>query len=197
MSPSPEATFDSLFIANRLQKEAGTFSSPELHLFGYLACLLWLYSGHAVADWGYTFVGTELGAPFSVDIDGAIRLLAARGYFVQVEERLLVSEPGEQSLQEFSGLVLAQERTECLYAACASTSALSTGMVSNALTQEPDLRRAQLMPMSRPLLEELALSELYFQFDALRNGLQQKGTDLRMPAVVWLAALYRSSVLTA
>jgi hypothetical protein len=197
MPLSPEAMFDSLFMADRLQRQTGTFTPPELHLFGYLACLLWLYSGHAVTDWGYSFAGTELGAPFSVEIDSAVKLLVERGYFAQIDDRISMSGPAEQSLQEFSRLTLTQERAKCLHAACASTAALSAGMVGNALAQEPDLKRAQLTPMSRPLLEDLARSELYVHFDALRKGLQQKGTDLRMPAVVWLAALYRSSVLNA
>lgn len=197
MSLSPEATIDSLFIAHHLQEEMGGFSAAELHLFGYLACLLWLYSGRVVTDWGYSFVGTELGAPFSVDINSAVNLLVERGYFAQVSEHLRMSGPAEHSLQEFSGLALAQGRLECLQAACASTAALSAGMVGSALAQEPDLKRAQLTPMSRPLLEDLARSQLYSQFDALRKALDQKGDDLRMPAVVWLAALYRSTDLTA
>ena len=73
MRLNPEATFDCLLVAERLRREAGTFTAPELHLFSYLGCLLWLYRGNIAADWGYSFVGTELGAPFSLDIDYALR----------------------------------------------------------------------------------------------------------------------------
>ena len=46
--------------------------AAELHLFGYLACVLWLYTGRTADDWGYFFLGTALGAPFSPPVDTAI-----------------------------------------------------------------------------------------------------------------------------
>jgi len=193
MRLNPEATFDCLFLADRLQQESGTFSAPEIHLFGYLACLLWLYRRRPVTDWGYSFVGTELGAPFSLDIDQTVKALVERGHCARVQERLRMSEFAEQSLRELNSLVLNQERAECLHAACASTAAFSPGMVGTALGQEPELRRARAVPMSRPLLEVSARQQLYVQFDALHHSLGQERGDLRVPAVVWLAALYRSS----
>jgi hypothetical protein len=197
MRLSPEATYDVLYIADRLREESGMFTVPEMHLFSYLACLLWLYQGRTVTDWGYHFVGTELGAPFSVDLDQAVTMLIERGFIVRVQEHLRISELAEQPLRDLGELALVKERIECLNAACASTAAFSAGVIGNALAQEPDLKRAQLVPMSRPLLEESARSQLYAQFDALRRGLKQEGDDLRVPAVVWLAALYRSSDITA
>jgi hypothetical protein len=195
MPLSPEATFDALYIADRIQNDVGTFSAPELHLFAYLACLLWLYRGRLVEDWGYHFVGTELGAPFSVDIDDSVRTLIERGYMARVDDRMRVSDLAEQQLQDFGRLALSHDRVECLNAACSSTAAFSHGMIGSALAQEPDLRRAQATPMTRPLLEDLARSQLFLQFDALRKGLQEGENDLRMPAVVWLSALYRSNEL--
>jgi hypothetical protein len=70
-------------------------------------------------------------------------------------------------------------------------------MVGNALSQEPELRRAQALPATRLLLEESAQVQLYTQFDALRQALSQQSDDLRLPAVVWLSALYRSNEPTA
>jgi hypothetical protein len=192
MRLSPEATFDCLFMAARLQRDSGTFTASELHLFAYLACLLWLYRRRATADWGYSFVSTDLGAPFSIDIDGVIRELQSRGYLVRVQERLRTSNTADQQLNVFLGLTLNAERIECLHAACSSTSALSVGMVGSALAQEPELRRARAMPNNRPLLEDTAQSQLYEHFDALHRALNKEDIDLRVPAVVWLSALYRS-----
>jgi hypothetical protein len=196
MPLNPEATFDSLFIASRLQRETDTLTAPEIHLFGYLACLLWLYRRRAVSDWGYSFVGTELGAPFSLDIDYTVKVLIERGYFIRIQERIRLSELADQRLRDLEGLVLNQERAECLRAACASIAAFSAGMVGSALAQEPDLRRSRSMPTSRPLLEDSVRSQLYGQFETLRASLLHAGDDLRLPAVVWLTALYRTSELT-
>jgi hypothetical protein len=196
MALNPDATYDCLFMANRLQREAGKFTAPELHLFGYLACLLWLYRRRAITDWGYSFVGTELGAPFSLDLDSAIKALVQRGYFLRATDHLNMTDAAHNQLRDFSGLTMNQSREECLNAACSSTTAFSSGMVCNALAQEPDLRRARLTPMGRPLLEDAARSQLYVQFDALRSALHQTDGDLRLPAVVWLTALYRARELT-
>jgi hypothetical protein len=189
---NPDAAFDSLFIADRLGRERGSFTGGEIHLFGYLACLLWLYKRRPVSDWRYPFVGTELGAPYSQDIDMSIKGLTERGCFVGIQERLRMTDTGRAILRDLAGLSLNQERAECLNAACASTAAFSAGMVGSALTEEPELRRARALPMSRQLLEESAQSQLYLQFEALRGALRQVGDDLRVPAVVWLEALYRS-----
>ena len=118
MRLNPDAAFDCLFMADRLGRESGMFTKAELHLFGYLACLLWLYRRRTLSDWGYSFVGTELGAPFSLDIDTAIWELYERGYFVRALDRLRVSATAQEQLQEFLELSLNKERGECLYAAC-------------------------------------------------------------------------------
>jgi hypothetical protein len=108
-----------------------------------------------------------------------------------------MTEPAERSLTAFKLLTLNKERVECLGAACASTAAFSVGMISSALTEEPELRRAHAVPASRVLLEESAQTQLYVQFETLRSLLTQRSHDLRLPAFVWLSALYRSSQFVA
>jgi len=188
---NPEATFDCLFIIERLQGNRTSLTSQEIHLFAYLGCLLWIYRKRPVEDWGYGFVGTELGAPFSQEIDTSINELVERGYLRRVHGRVDSTEIASDSLRYLTALASNTERIECLDAACSSTAAFSVGMVSNALTNEPELSRAQAVPSSRMLLEETARSQLYEQFDALRSALDQRGNDLRLPAVVWLSALYQ------
>jgi hypothetical protein len=188
------ATFDCLFVARRLQQQNGSFSIPELHIFGYLACLLWLYRNQPITDWGYTFVGTELGAPFSQDIDTAANEFLEHGLFHRTHERLRMTELAERKLQIYEQLNLNFERVEYLQAACASISAFSVGMVCTALANEPELKRSNAIPASRQLLEELARSQLYLQFSALHKAFSGRSNDLRLPAVTWLTALYSSGI---
>jgi hypothetical protein len=188
---NPDAAFDCLFVARRLQAQMNGFTPPELHIFAYLACLLWLYRNKAVSDWGYDFMGTELGAPFSPDIDSTIKQLAGRGYFIRTHDRMRMSDIALAPINDFGQLALNKERVECLQAACACTAAFSVGMVSSALANEPELSRAKATPLTRLLLEDAARTQLYEQFEALRAALNEKSGDLRLPAVVWLTALYR------
>lgn len=196
MQLNPSATYDCLFIGSYLQRRGNGFSATELHLLSYLSCLLSLYRQMPIADWDYTFVGTEFGAPFSKKIDEAVNELLERNFFQREENRLQITERAEEYARQLSQFLSNQDRTVCLEAACASITAFSIGMVCNALSQEPDLRRAQDTPTDRFLLEDPATSQLYQQFDMLRHALNQQSNDLRMPAVVWLETLYRASERT-
>lgn len=62
-------------------------------------------------------------------------------------------------------------------------------MVSSALARDPELARARKVPMTRSLLEEVAVTELYGQFSVIQRNLRFEYDDLRVPAVVWLSAL--------
>jgi hypothetical protein len=134
-------------------------------------------------------VGTEFGAPFSVDIDSGLTFLIDQGHVIRSESRITLSEQAGIYLKTLTTLELNRERTECLSAACASTAALSPGMVSSALARDPELARARKVPMTRSLLEEVAVTELYGQFSVIQQNLRFEYDDLRVPAVVWLSAL--------
>jgi len=191
------ATFDCLFIADHLKNQKMGFSKEEVHLFAYLACLLWLYQKRVVNDWGYIFVGTVYGAPFSREIDVSLSALHGASFLRRDQDRFYaIKETVEPQLRNLASLKMNQERVECLRAACSSTMAFSIGMVGSALANEPELSRAREVHLSRPLLEEAAQEQLFEHFKALRNALDQRSTDLRLPAVVWLAALYQTNKCT-
>lgn len=189
--PNMEAKFDCLLIGSRLTRLNGTFTPSGIHLFGYLACLLSIYKQYNASDWGYGFIGTELGAPFSMELSRAIEESLKLGYFHRSEQRLVATRFADDMLSDFLPLTFTKNRVECVGAACASTAGLSVGMVWHALSNEPDLSRAHTTPANRPLLENGAQHQLYSQFSTLRSALQNRGGDLRVPAMVWLTSLYR------
>lgn len=193
---NPDAIFDCLFLANGLQRDSGTFSVAELHLFAYLACLLSLYERQTVSGWGYSFVATELGAPFSLELANATDLLESSGHFNRTGDRLVTMEAVQQDLAMLAALELNQNRMSCLHAASSSVSAFSLGIIGSALAEEPELKRARDVPSTRQLLEDVAQMQLHEQFDALRSLLPQPNADLRVPAVVWLEALYRTQQMS-
>jgi hypothetical protein len=192
MTLNPLATFDCLYFGSRLQRQIFGFSAPELHLLSYLACLLGLYRSQPQTDWGYAFVGTELGAPFSAEIEFAVRSLERWGYFTSKSDCLQMTIAAEERLKTLSGQHLYEERIECLGAAAASILAFSVGTLREALGQQPELHRAKNVPGSHLLLEEVALDELYRNFNALRSALGEASRDLRLPAVLWITALFQS-----
>ena len=188
---NPEAIYDLLFIADRLKDINGAFSSSEIHLFAYLACLLSLYGDQAVADWGYVFVGTEQATPFSPDIDAALRLLKERGNLLLTRSGLEITPYAHKILETFSRLDMNRERERYLLGACSVAISLSSGMIGYALSKEPEIKRSNACPANRYLLEEAGLSQLYGHFAALRRGLGTSCSDLRILALSWLVALYK------
>lgn len=184
-----DALFDCLYLSQVLQDKSGAFGRYELHIFSYLACLLWLFRNRAVADWGYEFVGTELGAPFAREIDSSLDYLMNGALVVRDGERLRTTGRAAILLQDVVDLELNRDRVECLEAAGACLTAYSMGMVSTALANEPELFRAAINRNSKRLFDESAVDEIYGHFTALKQGLGSRDSDLRVPAVVWLSAL--------
>lgn len=190
----PVATYDCLFISCRLQKRFEGFAPAELHLLAYLACLLSVYRKSPAADWGYGFIGTEFGAPFSQEIDRAIRELVERQLFSEKDDKLIAAPECFEETELFGSLSFYESRNDCLNGACASILAFSVGIVREALSQEPELNRAKALASTRELLDGPGLQLLYEQFDALTVALGSELRDLRLPSVAWLTALIQEVV---
>jgi hypothetical protein len=194
MALYPVATYDCLFIGHSLERRFGSFASAELHLFCYLACLLSIYRHRPTADWGYGFVSTQVGAPFSREINMTVAELIRRGLFVESDDRIVLTQMAQDELGLFSMHQIYEERKEYLTAATASVLALSTGIVRAALSEEPELRRAIALSTTRQLLEEPGIQLIYEHFNQLRSALGSTTYDLRIPAVAWLSALFKSAI---
>lgn len=192
---SPEAIFDTLFIGQRLQRKIEDFSQYEIQFFAYFSCLLSLYEGNTVEDWKYSFVKTELGSPYSIDIDMSIQTLLASGKLSQTEnskEYFTVNEAGIEffNFQNEASSSLA-ERKKYLTTACNTISLIPFGAIKEAVSKEPVLYSASNSLSKKSLLETSnpATKVLYSQFKDLKLALQDKYQDLIVPAVVWLESL--------
>jgi hypothetical protein len=190
----PIATYDCLFIGCRLQHRLGRFSPAEVHLLGYLGCLLSLYRKSPVTDWGYGFIGTEFGAPYSQELDTAIYGLIEGQLFLEDGDLLVAGESSHGELELLGGLSLFDGRDTYLNGACGSILAFPVGVVREALSFEPELNRAKALASTRELLSGPGMQLLYDQFDALSNALGTNSLDLRLPALVWLTALAHEAV---
>ena len=190
-----DAILDIITISRHLQNNKIKFASPELHLFAYLACLLWVYDSHPAADWGYSVVGTEVGAPFSIETEQAISFLTGSGCLLEREASFYLTPRAEEAGKLFGSMTINEDRTRSLDAACSTVNSLPIGMVLSALGHEPDLLRSQNTPSARRLLEDLALRKLYQHFTILKTSIGSESKDLRSPAYIWLTALQRASEL--
>lgn len=195
---SPEAIFDTLFIGQRLQRKIEDFSQYEIQFFAYFSCLLSLYEGNTIEDWKYSFVKTELGSPYSIDIDASIQTLLASGKLSQTEnskEYFTINEAGEEffKFQNEAASSLA-DRKKYLTTACDTISLTPFGVIKEAIGNEPVLYSAKNSLSKKSLLEmsSPATKVLYSQFKDLKFALESKYQNLLIPAMVWIEYLVKS-----
>lgn len=188
---STEAVYDTLSLVAHLTEPLEGVRQPEVHLFAYLACVLSLYDGKPVADWGYLFAGTANGSPISHALNTAIEQLEASGMISVTEEVLVLSENGKQEYEIQQSLSQNAWREAYITGACDSILALPVGVLRDALSREPALDRAAQLATTRALLEDSDLQNLYDQFGALSEAIGVEVKELMIPAVTWLSYLSR------
>jgi len=186
------AFFDCLSIARRIQSQVGSVLSSELHTFAYLSCLLSLYKGNPVSEWGYDFIGIRQNAPYSQPIDDSKSNILRLGFFdIDKEQYIRVSPSGILEHDRLKLLKIYSRREQFIEGACSSILALPIGLIRNALSKEPNLLASQESNSVKALLDERSpsLVLLYDQFNALSSAVRIEMTNLMIPAIVWLSYL--------
>lgn len=183
------AYYDTLAIVSRISRHFQGTAISEVHLFSYLACLLALYRGQPVADWGYGFVATETGSPFSPEVDEALISLAADGLVTEIERYISLGAGGEEEYTALGELSQYRSREEFLEAACSCVLAIPIGVIRSAVTTDHDMKTARQFQDTRRLLSDPALEKLHSAFQALSEEIGIGVQDLIVPAVVWLKFL--------
>jgi hypothetical protein len=190
---NPYAVFDSLHLSAALENNIQHPVVAEIHVFAYLACLLSLYRGQPVAEWGYGFAGTRGGSPFSPEIDGAVRTMTALGYLSLSSGRISITESGRAELSTLQQFHQNRDRVSYLEPASSSALTMPVGVIRHALAQEPTLRPTSQMLTTRSLLDGPYMPRLYEQFATLGRTVGIEHKDLLLPATVWLGYLWRVS----
>jgi hypothetical protein len=197
---NPEAVYDALFIGKKLQRKIEDFSQYEIQFFSYFSCLLSLYDGNSVDNWNYTFIRTELGSPYSSDIQMALATLTGNGSLTELIDSkgyFTVTDKGSNFLKFLEeNITTISWRTKYLRTACNSLSLIPYGVIKEAINNEPVLNSAGNSLTRRNLLLETnpATRALYFQFKELKTALEDKHYDLIVPATVWLESLKQKEI---
>ncbi len=192
-----QSYFDALNVCDRLQRSVGSVATAEIHLFAYIACLLSLYRGRPVGEWGYHFAVTNEGYPYSPEIDSALRSLTAnRSILVAKDDFLMLSQIGGDEIAELNSLATLRDRIPFLESACECALILPIGSIRTALAQEVNIRGALLLAQARLLLTGVELDLLYEQFEVLTKAIGVNVDDLMVPAVVWITYLSEVGTVT-
>jgi hypothetical protein len=187
---NPLATYDALFIGNKLQRYIGDFNFSEVQLFCYFSCLLSLYDGIPTSFWGYKFIKNDLGVPLSTEVYDALDCLLRNEEIEESKRYYKITDEGKSKIIFLSGLSRFQNRIKYLETSCESLLALPIGNIRNAINSEPIVRTASSSSV-RTLVDEDngAIALLYGQFELLKEAIDSKDSDLFVPAVTWLKYL--------
>jgi len=183
---NPEAVYDCLTMISQLGRALAGVSRLELQRSAFLACILGLYRGLPVSDWGYRFARTEYGTPFSAEIADATDFLATAGHIAERDGRYSPTDSGSKLRGLLGELSNCEIRNQFLDAACGSALAVPPGLLSRGLDNEPTIQTSEIRAQGASLLEGPAVQLLYEHFDTLSKVLPLE-SDLLAPSVLWLA----------
>jgi hypothetical protein len=187
---APEAYCDALFVAGDAPKSLLPMSIVEMHLFSYLGCILALFRGKAIGDWGYSYAVTTEGFPFSAEFEDGRTTLVLSGLLDSDDNGLLHPRRAElmAELETVVSLGPWADRRPLLRAAMECALALPLGSIRYAIGQTPGIASAVRLRQRRRLLDPDDVSLLYDEYKVVSLVLGPDVQDVLSPAVIWLSA---------
>ena len=195
MTVNPLAFYDCLSLSAHIQRVVSSCTRAEIHLFGYLSCLLWLYRENCVADWGYSFFSTREGAPFSPDIDKAIETSLQQGFLKGEENSLELTSTGASFLESLNSLHANRSREAYIDGACSALLTLPISTLALAISNEPALSQTRLIDGVRFLVDNANpenFTPAYEHFQAIKSVLGDGEHHLMTVSCLWMNALVSS-----
>lgn len=189
---NPLAFFDMLYLGQKMSDLVDGFSRPELHLLAYASCLLSLYEGQPVAEWGYDFISAQNGLPFSQDFDVAVDQGLSLDHLQVYGSLIRLSDEGIVELQVLRSFEVNKERERYLAGAADSLLVFSPGNVREAFDYDPTISFLKQGRRTAWVLTEAVTERLYGNFQQLRSALDYDAEDLSVPMITWLRYLIQT-----
>ncbi len=181
---TPEAFFDSLSLAHKLDNFLDGFKLEEIHLFSYFSSFLYGYSGNAISNWPHRYIAKD-GYPFSNTINEAVNRHIQNGFFEYKIDYFTITGRGTDEFNKFKDLSLFTSREKLLNAACTTSILIPYAQTIRALLNEPDLKKAEQIE-NNSWLDQM---NFYPQFKEISEAIGVGSQDLVIPAVTWVNIL--------
>ncbi|MCQ4875074.1 hypothetical protein [Butyricimonas paravirosa] len=177
----PEAFFDSLSLAKKLDEFLDGFKTEEIQLFAYFSLILHVYNGGDVASWGYGFIVDEKGYPFSVALNSAIERHLKNGIFEDKKDYYIMTGRGVDEFNRFKKLSDFANREKMANASCTTSILIPFSETRKALLNDPNLVKAKLLGGKRAIDDAV-----YVQFQEITNAIGAPVDDVIIPAISWI-----------
>lgn len=178
----PEAFFDSLSIAHKLDNYLDGFRQEEIHLFSYFSSLLFGYRGNNISDWGYKYIPANNGYPFSNEINESVRRHIRNGLFEAKGDYFIISGRGVDEYNKFKTFTTFTEREEFLNAACTTNILVPYSQTVRALLNEPEIQKSIEID-NKSWLDQ---SSIYAKISEISEAVGISKGNLIVPAVTWI-----------
>lgn len=178
----PEAFFDSLSLAHKLDNFLDGFKLEEIHLFSYFSSILFLYRQNPVSEWQYRFTISESGYPFSEAINEATDRHSQNGLFDENGTFFSITGRGTDEFNKFKVFPTFSKREEYLIAACTTSILVPYSQTLRALLNDPEIAKVKKLK-NNSWLEQ---SNIYQKFDEISKAVGVSAQDLIIPAVTWI-----------
>lgn len=185
----PDPYCDALHIFSALRKSLQPISTIETHLFAYLSCILGLWEGWPLSQWGYAFAVTSEGFPYSADFEDARAELVPRGLVtLDSNGRLLPDKAAlDREIDDLFSSERWRERRKFTETAVSCALAFPTGLIRYAISQSPGMITANLLHQRSALFTESDVENIYQEYTVVRDAIEGDASDLLSPAVIWLS----------
>jgi hypothetical protein len=181
----PEAFFDSLSLAHKLDNFLDGFKLEEIHLFAYFSSILFLYRGNAVSDWQYKFTVNKNGYPFSTEINEATSRHIQNGLFEDRTNYYSITARGVDEYLKFKPLSIFAKREDFLNAACTTSILVPYAETERALLNDFEIEKAKSLQDDSWLDQ----SKIYQKFQEISQSVGVETKDLLIPAITWVSYL--------
>ena len=177
----PEAFFDSLYLAKKLDDFLDGFKTEEIQLFAYFSLILHIYKGGDQFSWRYRFIVDEKGFPFSSDLYNAIDRHIKNGLFEQRNDYCIITGRGVDEFNKFKILSKFSKREFILNAACTTSILIPFSETRKALLNDPNLIKAKQMGGKREIDDVV-----YVRFKEISEAIGAPIDDVIIPAMTWI-----------
>lgn len=188
------AIYDTLYVIEKTKSQCSGLSLNELNFLSYFACLLSLYQGHPVSEWGYSFLRNNQGAPISAELLESCQMLVQQVELQKQDMIYTITERGTQRMSFFTELSELKSRNPYLDAACNcllidSIVSILSIISKDALITESMVHELKCLNSG----DNSALSILHEQFDLIKRAIGDH-RNLFIPATSWLLYLRQKNV---
>lgn len=182
------ANFDVLYYLSHPRNKYREQTLLEINTMMYLAELLSIYDGQKVSKWGYAFSRNKYGAPISAEIMSEMHLLCSKGIVNEDEKGYyhIVDSAEMGYVNSLAGSSMMGWRTTYIDTVLDSLLTKPFPKVVSAVHNEPGISLLNSVSRTSSLLDGNMINDLYDDFQALKEVINNSQVDLIVPASLWI-----------